>query len=169
MKPDVDQIVKAVAEMLAKRANQERTVSIEAACPDESLFLSYSTIIIENVDLLFLKTLLTLDPEQNSWVNWFQKGFNYDIHFEMRIGFQDINLIPWSLLTKWPIQFTSKDQRSIVVINHAHISYADVMLMKKASVLAKLKTQKLTDLAQESLAKSQIPIIERIDSQCIWE
>lgn len=169
MQPNVDQIVRAVAETLAKRANQRWTVSIDQSCPELNLFLNYQTIVIENIDVLFLKTLMTMDPQQNSWVTWFQKGFNYGINFELKIGFQNINLIPWTLLTKWPVKLISKDQRSIVVINHPHITYADVMLMKKASVLAKLKDQKLTDLASESLAKSQIPIIERIDSQCIWE
>lgn len=166
---DLDQLIKTVTQILAQRAEQALTVSIEDDCPDESVFLTHQTVILEHVDVLFLKTLATLDTTANDWAQWFQKGFNYGINFEIRMGFADVNLIPWQLLTKWPVRLISKDQQPIVVIDKPYITYADVMFMKQTNILVKLRKQKLTALAADALAKSQIQIIERIDSRCIWE
>lgn len=157
---DLDQLIKTVTQILAQRAEQALTVSIEDDCPDESVFLTHQTVILEHVDVLFLKTLVTLDTTANDWAQWFQKGFNYGINFEIRMGFADVNLIPWQLLTKWPVRLISKDQQPIVVIDKPYITYADVMFMKQTNILVKLRKQKLTALAADALARVRYRLLK---------
>lgn len=168
MTQQAESLIQKVNQILIQRENREYVCHLEDECPEESIFISYQKITIENINLVFLKQLVMLDTE-NEWIRWLQQGLNYGIEFTLRLGFEDVTLVPWQLLTKWPLHIISKNDKQLFVINKQHITYTDVMLIKNEYQLVKLQAQKLTDLALESLQKNNISISERIDSKCIWE
>ena len=138
MTQQVENLVQKISRILIQRENQEYVCHLEDDCPTELIFISYQKITIENINL---KDLVTLNTE-NTWVKWVQQGLNYGIDFVLRIGFEDVALVPWQLLAKWPLDVISKKDKILFVINKPFITYKDVMLIKSNYQLIKLQNQK---------------------------
>jgi microcompartment protein PduM len=90
----------------------------------------------------------------------------------MKLGFSDLQLLPWNLVVRTPFAFISKDDKSINAIQRSAITRNDVMFLDNGSYLLKSHHQLITDYAKEELYSRKIETVERIEENvhgnCGW-
>ncbi|WP_125770164.1 PduM family microcompartment protein [Companilactobacillus furfuricola] len=171
MNTDQEKLINAVMQVIETRSHNTFKVEARENIPDEKVFLENKSVVISSLDLSTIRNLNTFDLD-DPWVDWIQKGLSYDEQFELKLGFSDLQLLPWNLVIRTPFTFMSKDGQPINAINRKAITRNDVMFFEKGSYLLKASHQLITDYAKEELYSRKIETVERIEENvhgsCGW-
>ncbi|WP_129045203.1 PduM family microcompartment protein [Companilactobacillus metriopterae] len=154
-----ESMVEMIMNLLDERSQKTLKVKFSDDCPDENEFLTYQNIEIHEVDLSFIYSLKDWNFDDD-WINWIQRGVNYDINFSIYLGFSNIELIPWNLINLFPGKFFGKEKKAINTLNRRNITLSSVMNLNSDSYLYVTTKQKLTNLALEEIKKRKIILIE---------
>lgn len=171
MNNDQEQLIDTVMKVIETRSHSTFKVESTGQVPDAEVFLVNKKAVISSLDLSLVRDLNDFNVK-NPWVDWIQKGLSYDVEFEMRLGFSDLQLLPWNLVVRTPFAFTSKDGKSISAIQRKAITRNDVMFLEPDTYLLKSHHQLITEYAKEELYSRKIDTVERIEENvhgnCGW-
>jgi microcompartment protein PduM len=168
---DQEKLIDAVMQVIEKRSHNTFEVEATGKAPEAEVFLVNKKTIISSLDLSLIRDLNDFNLN-NPWVDWIQKGLSYDVEFELKLGFSDMQLLPWNLLVRTPFTFKSKDDKLVSAIQRKAITRNDVMFLEPGSYLLKGQHQLITDYAKEELYTRKIDTVERIEENvhgsCGW-
>lgn len=168
---DQEKLINTVMKVIEARSHNTFKVDSLGQVPDEKVFLENKSVHISSMDLSLIKHLNDFDLN-DPWVQWIQKGLSYDVEFKMKLGFADLQLLPWNLVVRTPFAFVSKDDKTINAIKRQAITRNDVMFLDQGSYLLKSDHQLVTDYAKEELYSRKIETVERIEENvhgnCGW-
>ncbi|MCH4008646.1 PduM family microcompartment protein [Companilactobacillus sp.] len=171
MNNDQDKLIDTVMKVIETRSHNTFKVESTGQVPNAEVFLANKKAIVSSLDLSLVRDLNDFNLK-NPWVDWIQKGLSYDVEFEMKLGFSDLQLLPWNLVVRTPFAFISKDDKSINAIQRSAITRNDVMFLDNGSYLLKSHHQLITDYAKEELYSRKIETVERIEENvhgnCGW-
>lgn len=171
MNTDQEKLINTVMQFIETRSHNTFKVESRGKVPDEKVFLENKSVVISSMDLSLIRDLNEFKTT-NPWVDWIQKGLSYDEKFELKLGFSDLQLLPWNLVIRTPFTFTSKDGKTINAIDRKAITRNDVMFFDQDSYLLKSNNQLITDYAKEELYSRKIETVERIEENvhgsCGW-
>lgn len=171
MNGDQNKLIDTVMQVIEARSHNTFKVEGSGQVPDVEVFLENQKIVISSLDLSLIHHLNDFDIH-DPWIDWIQKGLSYDVEFEMRLGFLNLQLLPWNLVVKTPFSFVSKDGKTINAIGRKAITRNDVMFLTPGSYLLKSHHQIITAYANEELYSRKIETVERteenVHGNCGW-
>lgn len=158
----MEKLLKQIMEILQMRSQQQATISLkdlEQQIDSVHLFLYNQSILLTNVDVVFLKEIIS-EAELSERTKWFLKGYDYGCEYQLQLSFEAYQLIPQKIF-EWPVKLIAKNGNEIHVIDKKVISYQDIGSLPEKAILIKNKCQILTWLAAELIDNKKIKLIER--------
>ncbi len=161
----MDELVNRILSILIEREKNSLTLSSKQTFLKERRgatdFIYHQHLVLENVGALFLNKLANKDTT-DPWIEWLFSGFDYGCTFTLQLAFDVPCLLPCSLLyDDWPVQLLSKNGKTYHMISKRVITYKDVALFSKKTILLIARNQVVTAFAQETLMQNEVEQIER--------
>lgn len=166
----MDDLMTKIMNKIQDRQKQvhQITYSENADSPDVRIFVDYANVDIMTVSLELLRNLYEL-RQNDPWVNWIMKGFEYDIKFRFEVSMEVAQFLPIKMILDWPILFVVDAKRPVHSLRAHFISRAQLAELADHSVVVLKQDQKLTSEALELVRRKDIQIQVRNDAECLWQ
>ncbi|GKT02917.1 PduM family microcompartment protein [Furfurilactobacillus sp. WILCCON 0119] len=168
MSDSVSDVIAAVIERLQQREQTVTTLSFaDVATAEETLFLTAATVVVTEVPPTAIADLyrLTTTP----LTTFVQAAWRDHAAVTLQLTVADVNLVPWPLLTTWPVTIALPTGEVLTAQEAAVITRSDVLGLPLHAVLVKQHRQRLTMAAHDELLAQHIEVRERTDQACIWQ
>lgn len=157
----MEAIIREIIEKLAIRQTKKLSLIYKKdEFLDQRLFLEAQTICIQRVNVLALTRLSQFD-DSSPWVEWIIEGLSYGVEFKLQLATEANHLIPFELLTDWPMAIYDKDGFLLTGFSTKAITYQQVARLDESMKLLLNDRQWLTSLARETLLARKIDCLER--------